>query len=133
MNKSGLGIIHILPKLRVSVFALYTVFFFVISQGVVYSGILLSAVLIHELSHIFFLMKYNVLLQYITLFPFGVDIVCDTGHLSYKKEFIVAVSGCLANLICAFIGNIVMHFYPSQLLHQQTMFLHHQVLELVRS
>lgn len=116
MDRAKVGIIHIFPKLHVSIFALFTVFFFIISQGVVYSGIFLSAVLIHELAHIFFLRKYHVLLQHITIYPFGVDIVCDTGHLSYKKEFIIAVSGSFANLAYAFIGNVVMFFYPSQLL-----------------
>lgn len=92
------GIIRLAPRLYVSVFSFFALAFFIMGQGVFYSAVFLSAILIHELSHIYFLRLFKAKIDKITIFPFGIDIFAKTLHLSYKKELICTLAGSFANI-----------------------------------
>ena len=113
MNNKIPGIVKISEKLYISVFSFITFFFFIISQGIVYSTLFISCAIIHELSHLFFLHIFKAHIIRITVFPFGIDITCDTRCLSYKKELICTLAGSFANLLCALTAYFILLHFPS--------------------
>ena len=106
----GFGMIQISQKVNISVFAVIAFILFCLSQGIIYSLLFFSAVIIHELSHIVFLVRFKVPIIGISVYPFGIDIKADTLRLSYKKELVVTLAGCLSNLLCALTGFVIFHF-----------------------
>ena len=110
--KSGC-MIRLSDKIYVSVFSFIAAVFFSASQGVLYSVMFFYAVMIHELAHIVFLAYFGGKIQRVSVYPFGIDILADTHALSYKKEIVVALAGCSANLTHALIGCIIFYFSPS--------------------
>lgn len=113
MNKTNFGIITLTEKLHISIFSVFTLLFVLIGQGFTYSIIFISAVSIHEASHIFFLSIFGAEIKRVTLYPFGIDMDCDTKRLSYKKELIVVLSGSFTNLLFALTSYAVLSFFPS--------------------
>lgn len=108
------GMIRVSEKVYISIFSVISAFLFVLSQGLVSSLIFASAVVIHELSHLFFLYRFNAKTERITLYPFGIDIRADTSRISYKKELIVTLAGGIANILSALFAIIILHKTPSQ-------------------
>lgn len=100
-------------KLSISVFAFIAAIFFALSQGLFCSFVFFGAIFIHELSHIFFILRFGGRIEKITVYPFGIDILADTHLLSYKKEIVIALSGSCANLLCALFGCIVFRTFPN--------------------
>ena len=107
------GIIKISEKVYISIFSLVSSILFVSSQGLVSSLIFASAVVIHELSHLFFLYRFNAKTEKITLYPFGIDICADTSRISYKKELIITLAGSVANILSALFAIIILRKTPS--------------------
>ena len=107
------GIIGITKRIHVSVFSFAAFALFYFGQKSVYVPLLLSAALLHELSHLFFLSLFGARVKRITVFPFGIDINADTSRLSYKKELICTLSGCILNLLLASFCCTLLHFFPS--------------------
>ncbi len=60
---------------------------------------MLFSALVHELGHIFTLKLFGIRLKMIVLSLFGGTLVLDKKLISYGKEAIVAVSGCLVNIV----------------------------------
>ena len=107
--KSG-GIIRFSEKIFVSIFSFIALAFFVITQGFVYSAVFLCAITVHELSHIVCLNRFGAVINRITVSPCGIDIVCYTSRISYKKELLCTLSGSFANIFCALSGCLVLAF-----------------------
>lgn len=110
------GIIKLTDKIYVSVFFLFSLFFFIRGQGVLYSSLFLLSVLLHECSHVFFLVIFKAKIKRITFFPFGIDISADTKFISYKKELVCTLAGSAANMIACISGYGVLLLFPSALL-----------------
>ena len=98
------GMFRLAPNIYVSVFSFFALAFFVMGQGLSYSAVFISAILIHEMSHIFFLHMFKAQIKCVTIFPFGIDIFADTFCLSYKKELICTLAGSFANFCAAAIA-----------------------------
>ena len=112
MNR--MGMIPLGNAVNIGVFSILTFFLFVLSQGLLCSLIFFSAIFVHELSHIFTLKHFGAEIKGVYIYPFGIDICADTHLLSYKKELAVTLAGGFANLICASLGSLYLHFYPSE-------------------
>lgn len=98
------GMVRLTSRVYVSVFSFFAFAFFVFGQGVSYSAVFMSAIVIHEMSHIFFLHLFKAQIKRVTVFPFGIDIFADTLRLSYKRELISTLAGSFANLCAAAMG-----------------------------
>lgn len=98
------GMIRLAKNIHVSVFSFFALAFFVMGQGFCYSAVFLSAILIHELSHIYFLYLFKARIKRITVCPFGIDICADTLYLSYKKELVCTLAGSFANFCAALLA-----------------------------
>ena len=116
MNNNLFGTIRISDKLYISVFSFAAFLFFIISQGASYSIVFAISAIIHELSHIIFLHLYKAKINRITIFPFGIDILCETKHLSYKKELVCTLAGSFANLLFSFVSYFILLRFPTPLL-----------------
>ena len=66
-----------------------------------YALIFISASLVHELGHLFFLALFKIKNPELILGITGAEIISDMSRLSYKKEALVYLGGALANFICA--------------------------------
>lgn len=66
-----------------------------------YALIFISASLVHELGHLFFLTLFKIKNPELILGITGAEIVCDMSRLSYKREALVYLGGALANFVCA--------------------------------
>lgn len=76
-----------------------------------YTLLALLCVLIHECGHIFMLVRFKVPVEKISLRLFGIEIVTgSTIKLSAKKELIIALSGCFANLLTIIVCEILEFF-----------------------
>lgn len=75
----------------------------------------LTASLLHECGHLFFMLLYGEKILSIDFGAFGVRIerACNTS-LSYKKEAIVALGGILINFFLAFLSIIYYYLMKSQ-------------------
>jgi Zn-dependent protease len=82
--------------------------FFAFGQGLIYSAIFLSAAVLHEISHLFFLTRFEARIKKVSVYPFGIDIRADTSRLSYKKEIICTLAGSAANLFFALFGAVLL-------------------------
>lgn len=110
---NGFGMIRVSERLRISIFTLFALTFFILGQGFVYSALLLISAAIHEASHLIFLHRYGAKILCVTLYPFGIDINADTSRLSYKKELICTLAGCLANAFFAMVSGAFLLLFPS--------------------
>lgn len=88
----------------VSVFSFLSAFFILISDISVYTLIVLFSVMLHEAGHIFALNSCGIKPKKICVYPFGIDMRCDTSRISYYREFFVMLSGAAANLISCVIS-----------------------------
>lgn len=105
--------IKLSPVVDISIFACFSLMFFILSQGLSFSAIFISAILIHELSHIALLLYFKTPVTKISIYPFGIDILANTSYLSYKKELAVTLAGSLSNLLCAAVGAVFLSRYTS--------------------
>ena len=105
--------IKVSEKLQVSIFSVFALLFFFAGQGGVYSSLLLISAALHEAAHLFFLRRYGAEILSVSVYPFGIDISADTRRLSYKKELICTLAGCLANAAFAAISGLVFKALPS--------------------
>lgn len=80
-----------------------TVFVFLLSGDMEYVFLMLFSALIHECGHLLILHFYKVRVKSLVLGLFGGTIVLDKKLISYKGDFLVAISGSLANLIFSFL------------------------------
>ena len=110
------GMIRLSANVYVSIFSFFALFFFVISQGVSYSAVFISAILMHESAHICFLCLFKAQIRRVTVFPFGIDIYADTFCLSYKKELICTLAGSLANFLAGVIACCLFTFIKRPLI-----------------
>ncbi|MBQ8759541.1 MAG: hypothetical protein IJZ20_07595 [Clostridia bacterium] len=110
---NSFGMIRVSEKLHISIFSFFALLFFFSGQGFAYSLLFLTSALLHEASHLLFLHRYGAKIRSVTLYPFGVDICADTSRLSYKKELICTLAGCLANAFLAATSCLALYFYPS--------------------
>lgn len=113
MSNSFCGMIKLSDKLYVSFFSFVAMIPVIICQGAVYSLIFISAVALHEFSHIFFLCRFGAPITKVSIFPFGIDILADTSRISYKKELICTLSGSFANLISAAAAALLLYIKPT--------------------
>lgn len=113
MKSVNFGIIKVSEKIYVSVFSFFALIFFCMGQGFIYSFLFLISAALHEASHLFFLLRYGAKIDKITIFPFGIDMNADTRLLSYKKELICTLAGCLANLLTFAASGFAMCFFSS--------------------
>ena len=116
MSSLLFGIIKFSDKLYISIFSFFALIPVIICQGIVYSFIFVSAIAIHEFSHIFFLNHFGVPVRKIAVFPFGIDINADTSRISYKKELICTLAGSFSNILFALFGGVILSVSPSPLL-----------------
>ena len=94
-------------KLNISIFSVLALFLFVLADFSVFTAILVSCILIHELSHLITMKICKGKVKKINVYPFGIDIVSDIHTLSYTKELIIVLSGGVANLVCALTAQLV--------------------------
>ncbi len=104
------GMIRVSRRIFVSVFALLSLVLYLFLDFSGYTAAFLAAVFFHELSHIAFMHFFGIVIERVTVFPFGVDIRCDMSHLSYFGELCVVLSGSAANLVmfaaCFFLARL---------------------------
>lgn len=110
---NNFGMIKLSERLRVSIFSLFALMFFFAGQGTIYAALFIASAALHEASHIFFLHRYGVHINSITIFPFGIDINADTSRLSYKKELICTLAGCFANALFVIVSGAFLFIFPS--------------------
>ncbi len=104
-------------KFNISIFALFTLILPVVFCFDLYFLILLSAILIHEASHIAAMKIVGCEFDAISIYPFGIDIECNFDKISYKNEFFIHISGGFANiLMCLFCLWICTFRYSRELL-----------------
>lgn len=110
---NNFGMIKLSERLHISIFSLFALMFFFAGQGAIYAAVFVASAGLHEASHMFFLNRYGAKILCVTLYPFGIDINADTGRLSYKKELICTLAGCLANAFFAMISGAFLFLFPS--------------------
>lgn len=113
---NSFGMIKISESLRISIFSLFALLFLFAGQGATYAAIFIASVTLHEASHIYFLYRYSAKFLCVTIYPFGIDINADTSRLSYKKELICTLAGCLSNALSFIVSCTFMFLFPSPVL-----------------
>ncbi len=104
---SRLGMIALSDKINVSIFSLFALVIIFLSDFSAFTAVFLSAVIIHEFSHVLFLRFFGVKIHRLTFYPFGVDMECDMNSLDYGRELICILSGSLANILSAVLGYFI--------------------------
>ena len=80
-----------------------TVFVFLLSRDTEYVFLMLFSAIVHECGHLVTLRFFKVRAKALVLGLFGGTIVLDKKLISYRGDFLVAISGSLANLVFALI------------------------------
>lgn len=101
--KSG-GLIRLSKGFYVSVFCVIAVIFAFICDFSLYTLLLFLSILVHELTHVVCLKLCGGRIIKTVVFPFGIDMVCDTSNLSFFKELLCVTSAGAVNLVmsCVF-------------------------------
>ena len=97
------GLVKISGKIYVSVFTLIAFAMMLVCDFSVYTAIVLTSILVHEISHVVTLEMCGGRIIRIVVYPFGADMVCDTSQLSFQKEFICVVSGGMTNILLSLV------------------------------
>lgn len=66
-----------------------------------------SAALLHETGHLIAIRLCGLKPECVTVYPFGIDIKCDTALLPYKKELFICSAGIAANLLCIIVISLI--------------------------
>jgi len=73
--------------------------------------LLFSCIFIHEMGHVAFIKINRLKISSVEILPFGINIAINQNNLtSYKTDIIIALSGPVANMICAAIIFIIIKF-----------------------
>lgn len=94
-------------RFNISVFAVIAFFVLIITDPSIYTLIVFLCIFAHELSHISVAKLLGGKIQRINVYPFGIDIISDTGLLSYEKELAVALAGSFANIASATLAEVI--------------------------
>lgn len=86
-----------------SFFALFAVLFY--SDNYIEILTALTACILHETGHLTFMILFKNYPEKIVFYGGGIKIIPDNKMLSYKKDIIINLAGCLVNLI---IGSILL-------------------------
>lgn len=87
-----------------------TVIVFFLSGDTEYVFLMLFSALVHECGHLLALHFFKVRVKALVLGLFGGTIVLDKKLISYKGDFIVAISGSLANLTFSIILFLLLRY-----------------------
>jgi Zn-dependent protease len=71
-------------------------------MGIISAILLFISLLIHELSHSFFVLRYNIPMQGITLFIFGGAAEMTEEPKNPRQEFTIAIAGLIASFVLGF-------------------------------
>ncbi len=105
------------PEIKISRHFSVSIWFFAVALFSVlgrYSGLFFTAftvAFLHELAHVFCARCMNVPISRITILPFGVAARLTSSHMqNSEKEFFIAFSGPLTNLILFWISTFVLKY-----------------------
>ncbi len=106
--------IRFTDRISVSIFSVFALAIVLVTDFSVFTVIFLSAVVLHEISHLVLLRLFGVNILKLSIYPFGIDIECDMRKLDYGKELICILSGSFSNLLFAFVGRVLFIPFPSE-------------------
>ena len=74
---------------------------------------LLSAVIVHEMSHVVVARHYGICAKELRLLPFGAEINIDCTFLSDDKKIIILFSGAFGNIVVAIVCGSLLWLFPN--------------------
>lgn len=92
-------------KITIPTFVFFAIILF--SCRAFYPLLPFAAALLHEAGHLIAMRLCGLRPECITVYPFGIDIKCDSSLLPYKKELFVCSAGISANLLCVLILTVI--------------------------
>ncbi|MBQ7096445.1 MAG: M50 family metallopeptidase [Clostridia bacterium] len=105
------------PWLSINIWLIPVVIFSVLENYFSLYICTFSIALLHESAHIVCAKTMGIKISHITLFPFGVSASLSRGYIkSSEKEFLIAFSGPLSNIILFWIFRLSAKFFPLPIL-----------------
>ncbi len=115
LNK--LNEIPLTPHLSINIWLIPVVVFSVLGNYFLLYFCTFSIALLHEAAHIFCAKAMGIKISHITLFPFGISANLSRGYIkSSEKEFLIAFSGPLSNIILFWIFKLSANLFPLPIL-----------------
>lgn len=102
---------HKKRKFSISIYFAVFIAIMIVTDKTGLSLLALMCVIIHECGHFLIFLIYRIPVKSVSLKLFGIEIEIENDiKLSYKQEFFIALGGCFANIVTAFICGVVSLF-----------------------
>ena len=100
--KNG-GLLKLSHNVFVSIFSLAALVLAFVCDFSIYTALVFAGILVHEISHVVFARLFGARIIRTVVYPFGVDMICDTSRLPFVKEFVIVMCGGLSNIAFALV------------------------------